>query len=71
MVRSSTIYVNFVSLLVAFFDEKVSYLSRVAFLWGSVAGSVIQVTGTVEFEDGLKNSSLETAGALVAAALIL
>ena len=34
----------------------------------SVAGSVIQATGTVEFEDGLRReSSLEAAGALVAA----
>ena len=26
--------------------------------WGSVAGSVIQATGTVEFEDGLKTGVL-------------
>ena len=35
----------------------------------SVAGSVIQATGTVEFEDGLRlESSLEASGTLVAAA---
>ncbi len=36
----------------------------------SVAGSVIQATGKVEFEDGTE-SSLEAAGALVVAAPIL
>ena len=29
------------------------------FNWGSVAGSVIQATGTVEFEDGLRTEVLQ------------